>query len=90
MDTHGKDTALLYPLAHEAPEFAPHARLEHFERAAQRLGLHVHYAGAEVRTYESDEPLYYVLLSRKPVLTEEEVRRVIPGFDPLHREQKEY
>ena len=82
MECH-KEADLLGTLPHEAPDYAPHGVLPNYEAAAEACGLHLYYVGAEVSAYDSYEPLYYVLLSPKEAITLADVKRTIPGFEPI-------
>ena len=86
MKAYDKDTCLLGTLYHEEPEWTPHEAVPNYELAAERLGMHLIYVGSEVHTYASNEPFYYVFLSKKDRLTLTEIQRLIPGFEPFHHQ----
>lgn len=84
MKAFDKDICLLGTLYHEQPDWEPHESIPNYEDAAERLGLHLIYVGSEVHTYASNEPFYYVFLSRKDRLSIPEIQQLIPGFEPIH------
>lgn len=84
MRQYGKETALLGTLMHHRPDRDPHDPLPNYESAAREHGLNLVYMGAEVSTYDSDEPLYYVFLSTHDQFTLEEAKALIPDFVPIH------
>ncbi len=86
MECH-KECDLIGTIPHEAPDYAPHDVLPNYEEAARQCGLNLFYVGAEVNAFDSYEPLYYVLLSPKEVLTFDDVKRTIPGFEPIRPQE---
>ncbi len=87
MRAYEKETCLLGTLMHHEPEWAPHEVLANYEAAAERAGLHLIYVGSEVHTYDSNEPLYYVFLSQKESLTLDEIKGLLPGYEPVHPQE---
>ena len=87
MRAYEKETCLLGTLMHHEPEWAPHEVLTNYEDAAARVSMHLIYVGSEVHTYDSNEPLYYVFLSHKDHLSYTEIKRLLPGFEPVHPQE---
>src|SRR5690348_1834223 len=65
MRDYNEEADLLGTMFHFAPDYAPHDLLPNYKEAAKRYGVRLFYVGAEVNTYFSNEPLYYVFLSQK-------------------------
>ena len=84
MRTHDKCACLLGTMDHFGAEFSPHGRMPDVEDAAHRHGMHIVYADSEAKTIMGEEPVYYVLLTEKESLTEDEIDDLLPGFHPVH------
>ena len=83
MDASRLETSLLQGFEHHGAPYEPHETFPALERAATDRGLYLHYIGAMIGTYDGDEPYYYLLLSRKPELSPQEIRVQIPGYRPI-------
>ena len=84
MKQFGEEVDLLGTMMQLGPDYAAHDRLPNYEEAARKYGMHLFYLGAEVSSYFSNEPLYFVFLSTREELTIEDIRKALPGFEPIH------
>lgn len=80
MQRTGKDVCIINEVWSRHPAGIPHAELPYFGQSAEKHGLHAIPVRVVLTDRPSEETADYVLLSRKPVLSAEEIGEIIPDY----------